>query len=144
MPNSFPLGGNESASEGALALFAPGQPNLVYLFTTDAKEKSLNNSLRYSVVDLRLRNGLGDVSQRSQPLPLPGNTLATEHLAAIRQPNGRDYWILVHGLNNNSFYAYAVTPAGVAAQPVVSTVGPVFEGLSVAETGVLRFSPSGR
>ena len=144
MPNSFPLGGNASASEGALALFAPGQPNLVYLFTTDAKESSVKNSLRYSVVDLRLRNGLGDVSQRNQPLPLPGNTLATEHLAAIRQPNGRDYWILVHGLNNNSFYAYALTPAGVAAQPVVSAVGPVFSGLGVAETGEFRFSPSGQ
>lgn len=144
MPNGFPLGGNVSASEGALALFAPGQPNLVYLFTTDAKENSVRNSLRYSVVDLRLRNGLGDVGPRNQPLPLPGNTLATEHLAAIRQPNGRDYWILVHGLNNNSFYAYALTPTGIAAQPVASAVGPAFSSLSVAETGVFRFSPSGR
>ena len=144
MPSGFPLGGNVSASEGAVALFAPGQPNLVYLFTTDAKESFVKNSLRYSVVDLRLRNGLGDVRQRNVPLPLPGNTLATEHLAAIRQPNGRDYWILVHGLDNNSFYAYAFTPAGVAAQPVVSAVGPVFAGLGVAETGVFRFSPSGR
>ncbi|WP_167852003.1 gliding motility-associated C-terminal domain-containing protein [Hymenobacter elongatus] len=144
MPNGFPLGGHMSASEGALTLFAPGQPNLVYLFTTDAKESSVENSLRYSVVDLRLRNGLGDVRQRNQPLPLPGNTQATEHLAAIRQPNGRDYWILVHGLNNNSFYAYALTPAGLAAQPVVSAVGPVFSTRQTAETGTFRFSPSGR
>ncbi|GAA3970918.1 hypothetical protein GCM10022407_15990 [Hymenobacter antarcticus] len=144
MPGSFPLGGSASASEGAVALFAPGRPGMVYLFTTDAKESSTRNSLRYSVIDLRLRNGLGDVVQRSQPVALPGGVLATEHLGAIRQPNGRDYWLLVHGLDNDRFYAYALTPAGLATQPVISTVGPISRGGGIAETGVLHFSPSGR
>jgi len=144
MPNSAPLGGHYSASEGALAIFAPRQPGLVYVFTTDAKESSTRNGLRYSVVDLRLRNGLGDVTLRSQPMGLPNFNIPTEHLAAIRHPNGRDYWILVHGLENNSFYAFALTPSGVAAQPVVSSVGPVFKSNETAQTGIIRFAPSGR
>ena len=144
MPNGSALGGHQSASEGALAVFAPGQPGRAYIFTLDAKENQLRNGLRYSVVDLRLRGGLGDVVQKSVPLPLPGGVLATEHLSAVRQANGRDFWVVTHGFDNNSFYAYALTPAGVAAQPVVSTIGPSAGPNIENSTGTLHFSPSGR
>ena len=144
MPAGYPLGGSSSASEGAVALFAPGQPGRAYVFTTDAKENNLRNSLRYSVVDLRLRGGLGDVVRRSVPVTLPGGALATEHLAAVRQPNGRDYWLVVHGARDNAFYAYALTPSGLAAQPVVSFAGAVFDNTDASYTGTLRFSPSGQ
>ncbi|UOQ70087.1 hypothetical protein [Hymenobacter cellulosilyticus] len=77
-------------------------------------------------------------------VPIPGGKLVTEHLAAVPQANGYDYWIVVHGFETNEFYAFALTQNGLSATPVISTVGSVFTGATTAQTGLIRFSPNGR
>ncbi|UOG76524.1 gliding motility-associated C-terminal domain-containing protein [Hymenobacter tibetensis] len=144
MPNGFPLGGNSSASQGALIVRGVGSTRDYYLFTLDSKENNLRNGFRYSLIDMRLENGLGAVTKRGVPIPLPEAVLPTEHLTAIPQDNGRDYWIIVHGFNNNKFYAFALTADGLSSTPVVSSVGPTFSAATTAQTGVLRGSPDGR
>ena len=144
MPNGTDLGGNSSASQGVLAVPAVGSTQQYYVFTVDAKENNLLNSLRYSIVDMRLAGGLGDVARRAVPVALPAGTLATEHLTSVPHANGRDYWILVHGFNNNQFLAYALTASGLSATPVVSSIGPVLSPTITAQTGLLRASPDAR
>ncbi|MCB2407939.1 gliding motility-associated C-terminal domain-containing protein [Hymenobacter lucidus] len=144
MANGTALGGSTSSSQGALIVRAVDSSQEYYIFTLDDKEHNLKAGLRYSLLHMGLQNGMGAVTQKNQPIALPGGKLPTEHLAAIPQPNGHDYWIVVHGFNTNEFYAYSLTKAGLAATPVISAVGAVFTSVTTAETGIMRFSPDGR
>jgi gliding motility-associated-like protein len=75
--------------------------------------------LAYSVVDLTQNGGLGDFTQMNMRIT-GGNS---EHIALVRHANGKDVWVIVHGIGNNSFSAYLFTDAGV--QPAVtSSLGP--------------------
>lgn len=148
MPGGLLSGSNYSASQGALLLRQPGQTANYYLFTTDSEGNLLAGGLRYSIVDMSRRAGLGDVtSVNSVPVSIPGNNLVTEKLTAVLHANGRDYWIVVHGWQNNAFYCYLLSASGLSAVPVVSAVGAVHApvGASFANAaGYLRASPSGR
>jgi hypothetical protein len=73
MPNGTLSRGHESATQGALLVPSPRNPQEVYLFTVDALENELNNGLRYSIIDLHLRGGLGDIGPvKEVAVPLPG------------------------------------------------------------------------
>jgi len=148
MPNGRLTGSHVSASQGALLVRGPGQQSRYYLFTVDADENELRGGLRQSMVDMRLRAGLGDVlASNSQPVPIPGGGLVTEKLTAVRHANGRDYWIVVHGWQSNAFYSYLLGPNGLAAAPVVSAVGMVHGSAGIGgrqnAIGYLRASPNG-
>ena len=146
MPGGTLTGSNTSASQAALLVRAPDQAARYYLFTVDAVENALRGGLRYSTVEMSLRGGLGDVtSPNSVPVPLPGGVLSTEKLTAVRHANGRDYWIVVHGWLNNSFYCYLLNPSGLSTTPVVSAVGSAHAGSGIAgdnSIGYLRASPN--
>ncbi len=153
MPNgSSGLGGNNSTSQGALLLPMPGDVSgRAYLFCLDAIENNLVGGLRYSVLDFRLRGGLGDVTATKGvvlPTPVVGGKL-TEKLTAVRHANGRDYWIVVHGWQSNAFYSFLLSPTGVSTVPVVSNVGPIHQGGGSFfgagnAVGCMRASPNGR
>lgn len=128
-----------SATQGALLVPSPGNAQEYYLFTVDATSiVRAPYGLRYSVVEMGLRGGLGDIGARKDiAVPLPdGQTQLTEKLTAAQLPNGRDYWIIVHGVGTNRFYSFLLTPAGVQPVPVVSSVGSVHRG----SVGYMRFS----
>ncbi|UOQ99749.1 gliding motility-associated C-terminal domain-containing protein [Hymenobacter sp. 5317J-9] len=154
MPNGMLSRGHESATQGALLVPSPRNPQEVYLFTVDALENELNNGLRYSIIDLRLRGGLGDIGPvKEVAVPLPGGRLkVTEKLTAVPLPNGRDYWIIVHDWGTNLFYCFLLNPAGLQAAPVVSAVGAVHQNPNAGTTlfqfdnagGYLRAAPNGR
>ena len=152
MPNGTLGRGHESATQGALLVPSPRSPQEVYLFTVDALENELTNGLRYSIIDLSLRGGLGDIgSVKEVAVPLPGGQLkVTEKLTAVLLPNGRDYWIIVHGWDNNLFYCFLLNSAGLQAAPVVSAVGAVHQNPGFTPfpfknaAGYLRASPNGQ
>ncbi len=153
MPNGRSgLGGNNSTSQGALLLPMPGEAaDKAYLFCLDAIENNLVGGLRYSILDFRLRGGLGDVTATKGvvlPTPFVGGKL-TEKLTAVRHANGRDYWIVVHGWQSNAFYSFLLSPTGISTVPVVSNVGPIHQGggsfFSAGNAvGCMRASPDGR
>lgn len=151
MPNGRLTGGNTSASQGALLLPAPGQPHRYYLFTVpEVGAGATGEGLRYSVLDGRLRGGLGDVitGLNSIAVPLPSaNAGITERLTAVLHANSRDYWIIIHGWQPNAFYGYLLSPSGLASVPVVSP-NPIFNAGSAAfnanAQGCMKASPNGR
>src|SRR5215831_18462143 len=63
MPNSGDLDGDISSTQSAQIVPLPGNPNLFYIFTTPAEGGS--DGFRYSIVDLSLNGGLGDVTQKN-------------------------------------------------------------------------------
>ncbi|MBX2964566.1 MAG: T9SS type A sorting domain-containing protein [Cyclobacteriaceae bacterium] len=81
---------------------------------------AMYRELRYSVIDMSLNNGLGDVLADQKHVPLQQDV--TEKLAAVPHSNGRDYWVITHAFNSNEFYAYLLTEDGIAA-PVITAIG---------------------
>lgn len=137
------LNGHRSTTQGALFVKdpAPGSTRY-YLFTLDTYEEGPNQGLNYTVLDLTLRNGLGDIAPggKNVPLPVGPPNLLTEKMVGVRHNNGRDTWIIVHGVQNNSFYSFLVTPTGVNPVPVISRVGQVHNEW----VGQMKVSPDGR
>lgn len=129
MPNGASLGGHDSSTQGVMLLPHPGNANQYLLFMVDAAENNLMAGLRYSLIDMTLQGGLGDVTA-TKGVRLPTPTLSgrvAEKLTATRHANGRDWWVIVHGWTNADFYCFLVSAGGVAATPVVSTVGPLLQ-----------------
>jgi PKD repeat protein len=150
MPNGFGLAGRcdglwDSGTQPALIVPKPGSTTLYYVFTTDCVEDTLVDGLRYSIVDMTLNSGNGDVALKNQPLVAH----SSEKIASTK--NGNDYWIVSHELGTNNFYSYSLTSAGLSA-PVISVTGqvhtytPVTANIHIPEQvarGYLKFSPDG-
>ncbi|WP_375434838.1 gliding motility-associated C-terminal domain-containing protein [uncultured Hymenobacter sp.] len=138
------LGGSVHAS--ALFVRHPAGDGRYYVFTLDRPPPPTGpvyRGLQYSLLDVRLRNGLGNAVPATQNVPLqpagPGSVLA-EKLAGVQHANRRDVWVVVHGYRTNVFYSYLVTAAGVSATPVVSAVGSIHTDFG----GPMKFAPNGR
>jgi len=132
MPNGDSLFGLYSSTSAALIIPVPMSDSLYYVFTTDGIERYLQRGLRYSVVNMCLDNGKGDVIN-SQKNVLLLDTVS-EKVCAVRHPNGTDIWLITHKYFSDSFYAYLITPNGINA-PVVSGVGSVHLGNSANFNG---------
>jgi gliding motility-associated-like protein len=137
MPNGSNLLGGffNSCTQGALIVPFPEDNQRYYLFTLEELEaQSVNpladNGLRYSIVDMTLNGGLGDVQVATMNTPLA--TDLTEKLIVIRSSEIQGFWVIAHKKNANEFLAWKIDACGVSTQPIVSVVGSFF---SVAEFG---------
>lgn len=138
MSNGTGLLGNRSATQSSMIIKRPGSFNEYYVFTVDEIGKS--NGLMYSVVDMNGDGGLGIVTSKNTPLIAP----IVEKIHAVRHTNGEDVWVSVHGFENDTFYSFLVTAAGVSSVPVTSTVGPLIQGNDLATIGTMKFSHDGK
>jgi gliding motility-associated-like protein len=129
MPNGNGLLGNlnaaghGSAFQGVVITPAIGNSNRYYLFTLDPIElvtPAYPGYLRYSVVDMSLNGGLGDVvaGQKNTVLDsMLGEKMTTATGAGCYN------WLMVHEQTGNRFHAYKIDLSGVSAIPVISTSG---------------------
>ena len=152
MPNGANLLGGffNSCTQGALIVPFPEDNQRYYLFTLEELEaQSVNpladNGLRYSIVDMTLNGGLGDVQVTTMNTPLA--TDLTEKLIVIRSNEIQGFWVIAHKKSVNEFLAWKIDACGVSAQPVVSTVGSVFASVPIGATeawsGAMDASPDG-
>ena len=143
MPNGTGLVGNSSSTQSAIIVPKPESSDIYYIFTVDAFART--NGLAYSTVDMTLNDGLGDIAVKNVPLWTP----TAEKITAVRHRNQVDFWVISHGVNNNTFHAYLVTQAGVSATPVVSHSGSVHKVDKIGDVtdrgsvGYLKASPDG-
>ncbi len=136
MPNGIGLTGHESTTQSALIVPVPLDLDKYYIFTLDYQAQ--DNGLRYSMVDMALDGGKGDVYDKNIELLYP----CSEKMTAVRHSNGIDYWVIVHGWLNNTYSAYRITPEGIGEQ-VTTDIGSVYEDDSWASAGYLKASPDG-
>jgi gliding motility-associated-like protein len=153
MPNGSNLLGGfyNSCTQGALIVPFPEDNQRFYLFTLEELEaQSVNpladNGLRYSIVDMTLNGGLGDVQVATMNTPLA--TDLTEKLIVIRSTEIKGFWVIAHKKNANEFLAWKIDACGVSAQPAISTVGSIFAispffGATEAWAGAMDASPDG-
>lgn len=138
MPNGANLLGHASTTQSCLATPFPGNPNLYYLFTLDAYENAFDNGLRYSIIDMTLNNGLGDVIPNSKNVMV--RTDVGEMLSATFHANGHDIWIATNKENGNTYYTHLLTAQGISTMPVVSVLGTYMNDMGI---GCMKFSSSG-
>jgi hypothetical protein len=147
MPHGDNLLGNYSSTQSALIVPQPGSDRYFYVFTTDDFcEDDLLFGFRYSKIDIRLDNGLGDVLVEQKNIKLL-DTVA-EKLTAVRHANGVDYWIVVHKYYSDAFYVYKLTPTGIT-DTIISHIGsrhPIntLNQDAWAAIGQMKASPNGQ
>jgi len=147
MPNGNGLlaGASTSATQGVLIVMYPQNPNKYLLFTTDETSNSPQNGLRYSVIDMSLNGGLGDVVVGQKNILLQAN--CSERLAITHKAGSNGFWLMTHKRNSNEFDAFEISASGVNPVPVTSSVGATHSTIQQAngdETmGYLKFNHQG-
>jgi len=120
--------------------------------TIPLQDDGFNNGLQYSLVDMDLNGGLGDVDSSEQNVPLitydESNTAASsykcsEKITAVKADDCSSFWVISHFIDK--FYAFKVDTDGVDTTPVISTVGPTvpISGYRRNALGYLKASPDG-
>jgi hypothetical protein len=95
--------------------------------------------LYYAIIDMDQNGGLGKVISKKN-LAYKG-LFGDCRLTACRHANGRDWWLVHQGFQNDEYFIYLVTPDGVSA-PTIQHIGPSgFYEDNLAAQSV--FSPDG-
>lgn len=149
MPNGSGLSGNSSTTQSALIV--PCTCNKYYVFTPGNMEHEYVEGLRYSVVDMSLNGGFGDIvsGQKDQSL-ITGKV--SEKLAGISDGTG-GFWVVAHTIGDNRFHSFRVTGANnciISVAPEVSSVGTQYVAIGTFPNdnrsfgvGTMKISPDG-
>jgi len=132
MVNGDNLNGSQRLNQNSVVVPLPSSTSLYYLFTI--VDAGVMNLFQYSVIDMTLNNGQGELTQKN--IPIADDVV--EKVAAVQHCNGQDYWVITHG-NDTAFYSYRVTAAGIDPSPVISASG----ARPLAPIGYLKVSPAG-
>jgi hypothetical protein len=119
MTNGSGLMGDGSTTQSAIVVPSPSSASQYFVFTLAADGGSAG--FRYSIVDMTLNGGLGDVTATKN---VAITDSVTEKVCAIEDASGNGYWITVHKWGSNKFHSYHLTTSGLSAA-VVSSVGSV-------------------
>jgi gliding motility-associated-like protein len=115
-------------------------------------DDGFNNGFNYSVVNMSLDNGLGDVVPNQKNIELitydPNNPedvkyKCSEKITAVRGEDCNTVWVITHF--KDTFYAFEIDENGVQEDPVESQVGPLIstDDYRRAAIGYLKASPDG-
>lgn len=134
MPNGAGLAPFSCLSTTQAAVIVPvnGSATQYYLFSLEHILAS--GRLAYSIVDMSLDGGLGDVLPSAKGILIDSGF--SEKMMVVR--GQCCMWLLLHKVDNPEFYAYKITGAGIDTDAVVSSVGTNtdYEGY-----GVIKISP---
>ncbi|HLP22051.1 MAG TPA: T9SS type A sorting domain-containing protein [Chitinophagales bacterium] len=139
MPHGAGLLSDTSGGQPVTIVRKPGSENLYYVFT--CPNFGGPNGLRYTVVDMSLNGGLGDVDTNAKNILF--YTPTAEKLVPVVHANGYDIWILAHEWGTNTFRAYLLTANGFVSNYVASTIGSVHGGNVNNAIGQLTVSKDG-
>ena len=116
-------------------------------------DDGFNNGLNYSIVDMSLRDGYGDVVENQRNIhlitynendPEEIKFKSSEKITAVIGSDCNSVWVITHFVDK--FYAFLIDEDGVNHEPIVSQVDPVtpISGYRMASKGQLKISPNGQ
>lgn len=128
MSNAGLLAGGNSTVQGACIVPVIDSPGKYYVFSLNGftNVPDSRGALFYSVVDMNLNNGLGDLVMGRMNIVLDTDTLS-ESMIAIPGDNC-DVWLMVHALGKPIFKAYHITKDGINPIPIISVTGTQIQG----------------
>jgi len=140
------LMGHYSSTQSAMIVRIPKSYSKYYIFTTDAgkyieninPDNYVNRGFRFSVVDMNLNNGLGEVVEFNHLLHVP----ITEKVTSVHHKNFTDVWIISHEFGTKNLIAYLLTENGIS-QNVISESSAIHGGDVDRYIGHIKASPHG-
>src|SRR5690606_26792137 len=135
------------SSQGQMILPVIGDTNKYYVFSMQTVPDYLYGGdvgasrLYYSIVDMTLDGGLGDVVPGKKGILLD-SLLTSEKMIAVRGTKC-DLWLLVHNVEDNVFKSYHIGDTGISLNPVISTTGNMNTPLAYI-MGKMKASPDGK
>ena len=101
--------------------------------------------LVYSIIDMRLDGGLGDIVSGNNCVPIFSGSKARCVITGTRHQNNRDAWIVVRKYNDSFTYlSYLINSAGIDTIPVYSTSLFYIDSTSFdAQISAIKISPDG-
>lgn len=149
MPNGILTGltGYASTIQSSIVVPVPGSIDTYYLFTLDGTESygAANfKGLTYSIIDMSLDNGLGDVTVKAAPITTPAAPFLGEKMTATKHANGTDYWLIVHEGNyinqvSDEFFMIQISSSGLST-PISQHIG---NEISVSMQSTMEVSSQG-
>ena len=142
MPNGTGLLGGSAIGQAILAIPKLGEDSCYYIFTVgNGSANPPYYGLYYSVLDMRLNGGLGDIRPFAKNIPIFTANDACVHVTSIRHHNNQDIWVVVtkESSYQNAFASYLVTASGISPTPVLSP-GLL---LTLGGGGQMKISPDG-
>lgn len=134
MPNGADLlggAGSNSGTQESMVIPKPGSSTLYYVFTTTP-----GTGLYYSIVDMSLDSGLGDVIQKGRKLIDDTDN----RISGVTHENDQDIWLMLHSNNTNKYYLLEITESGISGNIVEKELGSAFND----NDGQIKFSPDGK
>ncbi|MCB0446742.1 MAG: CUB protein, partial [Gelidibacter sp.] len=159
------LKGDDSSTSSGLIVPKPQDPNFYYIFTVDEPHHfnsagfpnevdgdGVNDGLMYSLVDINLNGGLGDVVPTEKNVQLVTYDVnnpnevdfkCSEKITAVKADDCSSFWVITQFVDR--FYSFKVDVNGVTTTPVISVVGPTVpvSGYRRNALGYLKASPDG-
>ena len=135
LANGTGLLGNISTTQSAIIIQKPSSNNIYFLFTL----MPIGGPLGYSIIDMNLNGGLGEVTSKNIML----DASATEKMTAVKHCNNKDIWLITAEVLNpdstiqGNINARLITSAGISA-PIITPV-PI-----ISIIGQMKSSPNGQ
>lgn len=147
MPNGNGLFGDPSSTQSAIIVPKPDDDDIYYIFTVDIQfqNEPVHHGFNYSVVDMTLDGGLGDITF-DKNIKLLDRT--SEKISAVlKDCADKSIWVVTFASEDgnltdpfNTYHAFEISNLGVNPVAVKST----FSILSVTDVrGYLKLSPDG-
>ena len=154
MPNGHFINGQDFSQHQAVFCVPSLQDtNLFFLFTIDWYFTNLYPNplgLRYSIIDMQLEGGLGDIQAGQKNIPIPSAWDACYNVSGTRHQNNKFAWVVTRKYHNSSYYAsYLVSNSGLDTTAVLSNsliplnIDPTDTTLS-DYSEIIKISPDGK
>ncbi len=113
-------GGGSPWQQGVIALPAPDNDSIYYVFNIDMNTPFFGHPtylsiapyhLYYQKINMNRNNGLGEVVENNGIAVK--DTLAHSSVQAVRHANGTDWWVIVPKLQTNCYWVVLVDASGV-------------------------------
>jgi gliding motility-associated-like protein len=138
MPNGTGLQGHPSATQSVAFCQLPNSNSKYLIFTTDGF--NLNVGLRYSVIDMDLDGGLGDIVFGQKNIIVLDSV--TEKLGIIEKCDKTGYWVITNQTLGNTIFTFSIDSNGLDTNANISQGQISYSSLG-AKFGYLRISSKG-
>jgi gliding motility-associated-like protein len=140
------LMGSPDATQSGVIVTVPDDTTLYYIFTVSSLGAGQpQNGFRYSVVDMDLGGGMGQVIPERKNILLAPKT--TERVTSVHHRNDYGIWVIMHEWESSTFRSYLVTTDPTTLDnPVISPVGTYHgphHGHKRDGIGYMKVSPEG-
>ncbi|MEI7596618.1 MAG: gliding motility-associated C-terminal domain-containing protein [Bacteroidota bacterium] len=146
MTNGSGLKGDPSSAQSGVIVPKPGNPNLYYIFSVPYQGGSVITPARlyYSLVNMNLSGGLGDVVTTEKNVNISPSNRVQEKITAVLHCNGKDIWVIAHEYGTNKFLVYLVTATSTPTLISTQAIGETWAGDANGSIGILKASSDGK